>query len=131
MKIYCCGCKHTVEANLITGATAYPHRKDLHGRNFWQCPACKNFVGCHPRWGRGEFMPLGVIATPEIRQARMKLHAVLDPLWRSGRIRRKKIYAKISEHLGYEFHTANTRSLEEIQKVKDFIIQTWGHTWRT
>lgn len=125
MNIYCCACGEYVDAFLITGKTAYPHRPDLFELHFWQCPYCENFVGCHPRWGRGEFIPLGCIATQEIKRARMELHAILDPIWKSGRVRRKKIYAKISEYLGYEYHTAQTRSIAEIEKVKDFLIKNY------
>ena len=119
MKIYCCGCKDFVEAKYITGRQAYPHRPDLFDLGFWQCPDCENFVGTHKK----TMQPLGVIATKELKKARMDLHALMDPLWKNGTIRRKKLYKAISAFIGKEYHTANTRSVEEINAVKQFLIK--------
>lgn len=121
MKIYCCGCQKEVEAAFVTGQVVYPHRPDLYSRGFWQCPECKNFVGCHDKNKKGNFKPLGCIATPEIKKARMSLHNYIDPLWKTGRIRRQKLYGQISSLLGYEYHTAETKSVEEIEQVKNLV----------
>lgn len=119
MQIWCCGCNKKQNAQFVTGQHVYPHRLDLYKLGFWKCPVCGNFVGCH----KGTFRPLGCIATPELKRARMSLHAYMDPLWRSGRIKRQKLYGIISRSLGYEYHTANTKSHEEIEQVRR-IIQT-------
>lgn len=120
MTIYCCQCKKEVEPNLIDGSIAYNHRPDLHFLYFWQCPHCKNFVGTHKtkqRWQE----PLGCIATQAMKDARRKLHCILDPLWKNKLFTRKDLYKIISEKLGYEYHTANTKSLDEIKKVETII----------
>lgn len=124
MLIYCCACNGPVNANLITGKQAYPHRPDLADLLFWQCPTCKNFVGTHRH--STTLAPLGFIAPPELKRARLALHGILDPVWKSGRIRRAKLYKEISEYLGYEYHTANTMSMEEINKVKDYLLKKYG-----
>lgn len=113
MNIFCCTCNKNVESMLVRGKDCYPYRKDLSRLKFYQCPVCKNFVGTH----KGTDIPLGVIASPEIKRERMKIHFLLDPLWRNKRISRKEIYKEISASLGYEYHTANLRSLEECRKV--------------
>lgn len=125
MKIYCCACEKETDAQMITGATAYPHRPDLSDLPLWQCPVCNNFVGCHHKRKNNPFVPLGVIATPQIKKARMALHAIIDPLWRNGIISRKKLYKAISNFLGYEYHTAETRSIKDIERVKEFVIKTY------
>lgn len=112
MKLYCCGCRKVIIASRTSGAKVYPHRPDLENLTFYVCPACKNWVGTH-KDGR----PLGVIPTPEIRQARQQIHAVLDPLWMSGKLKRKEIYKRLSDALGYEYHTANIRSIREAEKI--------------
>lgn len=110
---------------MITGTVAYPHRQDLESLPFWQCPICKNFVGCHHKRKDNPFTPMGVIAGSELKKARMDLHAILDPLWRNGVIGRKKLYKAISDFLGYEYHTGETRSLDDIKKVKDFLLNNF------
>jgi len=113
MKIYCCGCKSDVEARLARGNEIYPNREDLAKLAFWKCDHCNNYVGCH----RGGIKPLGVIATAELMAARRRIHKLLDPIWKSGKISRGKLYRRISEELGYSYHTAQIRSLEEARRV--------------
>lgn len=61
--------------------------------------------------------PLGFIATPEIVNARKHIHALLDPLWESGKIKRGKAYAYISNRLGYNYHTGEIKSVEQAREV--------------
>ena len=73
-------------------------------------------MGCH--WKTKErTKPLGVIATREIMEARKKIHALLDPLWRSGKMRRGKLYARISSELGYTYHSGEIKDIEEARRV--------------
>jgi hypothetical protein len=65
--------------------------------------------------------PLGCIPTKEILNARKHTHALLDPIWKSGKIKRKALYKKISDHVGFEYHTGNIRSIEEARKVYKFL----------
>lgn len=84
--------------------------------NFWKCDTCKNYVGCHDR-GMSE-RPLGCIPNKEIKNARMHIHALIDPLWKEGKVPRGKIYSMIAKELGYsEYHTAEIPTIEEARKV--------------
>lgn len=114
--IYCCGCQDEVTARLTFGTEIYPSRRDLADKPFWKCDACGNHVGCHNKT-RKPTRPLGVIPTREISSARKAIHMVLDPLWMSGRYGRKELYALISGKLGWDYHTANIRSLDEATRV--------------
>ena len=49
------------------------------------------YVGCHNNTRK----PLGTMADKELREARMAVHAKIDPLWRSGRHRRSDVYRRI------------------------------------
>lgn len=101
------------------GYEIYPHRRDLATNHFWKCDRCKNCVGCHPRTSN----PLGVIATPELKSARGHIHALLDPLWKSGPFQRGALYAEIAKRLEQkDYHTANIRSVEEARKVYRVIL---------
>lgn len=117
MNIYCCGCLEKVDARLTNGKECYPHRKDLFNLPFWKCDKCGNFVGCHHKMENNPTQPLGCIPTPEIKKARQHIHKILDPIWQSGKMNRKSIYAELTKKLGWKYHTANIRSIEEAREV--------------
>lgn len=114
--IYCCGCQKEVEARLTNGKEIYLHREDLHDLPFWICDTCKNYVGCHHKT-KDRIKPLGVIPTEEIRNARKHIHAIFDPLWKSRRFNRKNLYKIVSDKLGWNYHTANIKTIKEARKV--------------
>lgn len=120
--IYCTGCRHDVEARLTDGRERYPHRPDLAEIPFWKCDTCGNYVGCHWKTTRPT-RPLGCIATPEILNARKKIHALLDPLWKSDKIKRGQAYAHISKMLGYPYHAGEIRSIEEARTVYRIVAE--------
>lgn len=130
MKLWCCGCDAYVDAELVFGDKIYPHRPDLYKLAFYQCPCCRNYVGTHKQWGPGEFhgrkhniRALGCIPTPELKNARHHIHKILDPLWQGKRSgTRKRLYKRLSDALGYEYHTANTKSIDECRKVYRLIL---------
>lgn len=115
MKLYCCMCEAETECKLTDGLEIYPHRPDLASLPFWKC-GCGGYVGCHHK-SPEPTKPLGVIVSPEIKRLRQKIHAVLDPLWKSKRIKRKHLYVRMSECLGHEYHTAEIRTVQEAQQV--------------
>jgi hypothetical protein len=116
MRIFCAACGEDVDAQMVTGDVIYPHRPDLHALPFWMCPTCRNFVGCHHKTSEPT-RPLGCIPSPELRALRKQIHAKLDPIWAGSRLRRRALYQRISDRLGREYHTADTRSTEEARRV--------------
>lgn len=120
MKIYCTNCKDEVNARLTDGSEMYPHRKDLYSLPFWVCK-CGAFVGCHHKTS-SRTKPLGYLASQEIKDARKKIHAILDPMWRSGKISRSKAYSVISEKIGKTFHSAEIKTLEEARQVYSIVL---------
>lgn len=116
MELYCCACAKKIEARLTDGTEIYPHRKDLRSLPFWKCDTCKNYVGCHHKT-KNRTQPLGIIPTKELRAARGHIHKIVDPLWESGKVSRNKLYAMISKALGWQYHTAMIRSVEEAREV--------------
>ena len=119
-EIHCCGCGIKVNARLTDGKEVYPHRKDLFTLPFWKCDACGNFVGCHHQT-KNRTAPLGVIPTPEIKNARQHIHRILDPIWQSGKIGRKALYKMITDKFGRQYHTAHIRSVEEARDIYKFV----------
>ena len=116
MIIFCTGCQKDVEARLTDGKEHYPHRPDLFEIPFWRCDTCGGWVGCHWKT-KNPTQPLGVIATPEIMDARKKIHAILDPLWKSNKISRGKAYAYVTNRIGKPYHTGEIRSLDEARLI--------------
>jgi hypothetical protein len=114
--IYCSGCDNKIEAMLVNGSTIYPHREDLWNLPFWQCPTCLNYVGCHHKT-ENRTRPLGIIPTPALRAARQHIHKVIDPLYKSGLISRSQLYKRISDEIGWKYHTANIKTLIEARKI--------------
>lgn len=114
--LWCCACGCDVEARLTSGAECYPHRPNLADVPRWICDGCRNHVGTHHKTC-DPTRPLGNIPSPEIRRARIHIHALIDPAWRSGRITRRQLYRQISNRLGYEYHTAEIRCIDEARRV--------------
>ena len=114
--IYCCNCEKEVSARLTDGREIYPHRDDLYHLPFWICDTCGMCVGCHHKTN-DPTRPLGNIPSPEIQQARKKIHALLDPIWKSGAITRNRAYKYISDCIGWRYHTAKIRNMQEVDKV--------------
>jgi hypothetical protein len=115
-RIHCCGCGKEVDARLTDGVKIYPHRPDLSSLPFWRCDTCGNFVGCHHNT-KNRTKPLGCIPTAELREERKKIHALIDPIWQSGKMGRRELYKAISRDVGWNYHTAETRTMEEVKAV--------------
>ena len=122
--IFCCECDKDVDARLTNGKEIYPHRQDLSERSFWKCDACGYYVGCH-KSGDCTY-PLGVIANKELNNARQHIHNILDPLWQKGWLKRRDVYKKISEEIGYEYHTAKIRTIEEARNIYKIVKGFYG-----
>ncbi len=113
MSIYCAVCDKDQECRIVTGQVIYPHRSDLHSLKFWQCPDCSGYVGAH----KGTDYPLGIIVSKDVKRARVEIHKILDAPWKSGRIKRKTLYSHLSRALGYKYHTATIKTIEEARRV--------------
>jgi hypothetical protein len=92
MRLQCVYCRKDCAA--VTGKEVYPHRPDLFSKRFFQCAPCGATVGTHPD-GR----PLGDVASQELRQLRMAVHARLDPLWKSGKMKRAQAYQNLADKM--------------------------------
>lgn len=127
MRLWCCQCQTDVDARLTSGAEVYPHRPDLASVPRWKCDGCGNHVGTHHKTSNPT-RPLGNIPSPELKRARIMIHELIDPAWMSGKVRRGKLYAHISAHIGREYHTGEIKTIEEARNVysiaRDFLRNT-------
>jgi hypothetical protein len=93
-KVVCPYCQS--QAEKVTGEKIYPHRPDLYHKTFWECEPCDAYVGCHPNTDT----PLGRLADIELREAKMRAHAVFDPIWKGGDMKRGEAYGWLAKQLG-------------------------------
>lgn len=87
-----------VAAELVGGQAIYAHRSDLWGLKFWLCRACNAYTGTHR--DSPVHAPKGGLARAELRSARIRAHAVFDPKWKSGDMRRGDAYRWLRDKLG-------------------------------
>lgn len=114
IKIYCCQSASIKLATLFLAKemAAKPNGSKPNSV-YWVCECCGNHVGCSEQ-SSGIIKPLGVIATPEIRLARIHIHNKLDAIWKLGYRSRTEVYEYLSDALGiHEYHTANITSIEQ------------------
>jgi hypothetical protein len=72
----------------------------------WLCRPCKAWVGCHKN--SKNHIPLGRLATAELRRLKIEAHDLFDPLWRAAiRLRgwsqahaRGKAYSWLAQKMG-------------------------------
>ena len=92
--------------------------KEVYGRRYgksymcYWCKDCDAYVGCHQNTRN----PLGTMANKELREWRMKAHAVIDPLWKSGGKSRKEVYKELDKLFGFKVHIGSADK-ELCQKI--------------
>ena len=129
-EIFWTGCGKGIQARLTDGKEIYPHRPDLAELPFWKCDACGNHVGCHHKTNNPT-LPLGIIATKELKNARQHIHRILDPLWENGGMSRGKVYAILTEKLGYKFLTIPRSKLNLSHSLPPWVWNRGSHNCST
>lgn len=106
------------EAPWTDNALVYGKRYGKSYMCYW-CKDCDAYVGCH----NNTRDPLGTMANKELRQMRMKVHRLIDPLWKEKGWRRAKVYSKLNDFFGYHVHMGGSdmnvckKILENYQKI--------------
>lgn len=86
---------------LRNSSYVYKNKNKSYGK-VWVCenfPQCNSYVGCHPNTQ----VPLGRLANPTLRSAKMKAHLEFDKLWKSGYMTRHSAYEWLAVMLGIPF----------------------------
>lgn len=107
------------EAELTTGYKVYPHRPDLADLKVWACFPCEAWVGTHKN--SPTHAPLGRLANPELRKAKMAAHAAFDPWWKSGRMSRHKAYRLLAEKMGLTKEQAHI-GMFDVEQCKQVVL---------
>ena len=124
MSVKCGECQQNCK--LVGGKKIYPHRKDLYNLRFYKCPDCGAYAGCHGDSTR----PKGVPANKATRDARMRTHALFDPLWKGKKeIRRfasrKAAYKAMAADLGMSSSEAHIGMMDvsKLHRVRSWALR--------
>lgn len=102
------------------GKTQYVDSSVVYGTSYgmiYYCQKDQAWVGVH----KGTSNALGRLADAELRQWKIKAHALFDPLWKKGLYTRKDAYAALARlldippeycHIGY-FGVENCKKVVE------------------
>jgi hypothetical protein len=77
----------------------------------FKCTGCEAYVGTH----RETKIPLGTLATKELRELRKQAHATLDPMWKDGHMLRHSAYRRLSEFMGTDRKETHIAMFDEVQ----------------
>lgn len=104
----------------VENSVVYGKRYGKSYMCYW-CPKDRTYVGCHNNTAE----PLGTMADQELRELRKSAHALFDPLWKSGKLTRRKAYKYLTEGLGEkkQVHIAWSDK-EKCQRIIDFLQPT-------
>ena len=94
------------DVHLVTGKEIYPHRNDLHMKNFWLCEPCNAYTGTHeknPKRGFNGTEPLGTLANAKLRKLRKDIHAVFDLIWQEKHFSRTDAYSWLAKQMNIQF----------------------------
>lgn len=111
-----------MNCNYCSNQAEWVENKEIYGRNYgksimvWLCRKCNAYVGCHNNTRK----PLGTMANKELREWRIKVHALFDPLWKTGKMRREKAYGILRSYFGYEVHIGES-DIEMCKKIVKFL----------
>lgn len=88
----------------------------------WACPntPCAAYVGCH----KNSLKPLGTLANPNLRKARIRAHAAFDALWRTRKMSRGDAYRLLQEKLGLSEEAAHIGRLDIAQCLQ--VVKIFG-----
>ena len=101
--------------------------KAIYGKNYGKsymcyfCKPCDAYVGCHQNTRK----PLGTMANAELRDWRKKAHAVIDPLWKDGKMKRSQVYSMLYREFGREVHIGES-DIETCKKIIELVPNTLG-----
>ena len=77
----------------------YVDSKIIYKRSYgmiYHCRECDAYVGVH----KGTDNPLGRLANKELRHWKRAAHDAFDPIWQSGRMKRRDAYQWLAEQMG-------------------------------
>lgn len=115
----CPYCNHSV----IKTSNEEIYGKEYGNGRCYLCRNCRAYVGTHSN-GR----PLGILATKEMRVLKVACHDLFDPIWKSKKISRSKLYGILAEKLGIakrDCHFGHFETDRLIESIKIMSVPNW------
>lgn len=108
-------CNHCgKEAEWVENKEVYNGKNYGKSYMIWLCRPCDAYIGCH----NNTKTPKGdVLAKEDLRKARRLAHSIIDPLWQSGKYKRKTVYIRLEEAFGEPVHVGETKTPEECFEI--------------
>jgi ssDNA-binding Zn-finger/Zn-ribbon topoisomerase 1 len=74
------------------------------GRSFGNSYICENYPKCDTYVGvhKATNKPLGTLADAELRKLRNQCHTKFDPLWKTKKMKRKKVYEWLAKEMNLQ-----------------------------
>jgi hypothetical protein len=91
---------------------------------FCDCQDGAAYVGCHPSTN----VPMGRLANPELRKAKVEAHISFDQLWRKGDMTRREAYAWLQGAMSltaFEAHIGKF-TIEQCHQVVELVLAKQG-----
>ncbi len=101
--------------------------KEKYGKNYgksymcYYCKECDAYVGCHNNTRN----PLGTMANKELREWRMKCHALIDPLWKYGKMTRSQMYRMLRKKFRTEVHVGES----DLEMCIEIVAMFWDEAY--
>lgn len=113
----CCGCP----VEFCSHEVLYEGKEFGEWPFIYYCKGCGASIGVHPY----SIFPLGTMADSATRRARSAVHAIIDPMWKSGRFLRSEVYSRMAKLTGRAtFHTGEL-SLQECHDAVAAFRAAW------
>ena len=122
--------------NVCGGKVEFVPLTSVYGKNFksdrgerfcsgycYRCKDCGALVGTHKSNPREA---LGLLATPHMRELRVRNHAMFDKFWKD-RSQRTKYYKKLANEMGIPFEECHFAwfTEEELEKSYQIMLRWW------
>ncbi|MCC2248832.1 DUF3268 family zinc-finger domain-containing protein [Virgibacillus sp. AGTR] len=107
--------------------------KEIYGREFgngrcYLCRTCGASVGVHG--GKKGTRPLGILATKEMKVLKKACHDLFDPIWKSKKVNRGKLYRILASQLDINVEDCHFGHFEMDQLFQALKIMSVPNWWK-
>lgn len=105
---------------------------ELYGKEYgngkcYLCRSCKASVGVH---NNSDNEPLGILATSEMKVLKKCCHELFDPIWKSHKCSRTKLYNELAELMGIHPDDCHFGHFDTPKLLKAIIIMSDTNWWQ-
>ena len=100
------------------------NNEEKYGKSYGDWPYCYlcDFCGAYVGVHSGTDIPIGTMATDQLRKDRSKAHQLFDPLWRSKKVSRSMAYALLASEMKMDRDRCHISWFDREELEQVFII---------